>query len=295
MLAATLASLSKLAIPSNVEVILLLVDNAPHTPVEDIYDVNKGTLPFKSHYIQEPHPGIVNMRNRIVDEAIENGSTHIAFIDDDEIVRPDWLKEMVNTLKKYDADVVSGRTLRILPEDTEDWIIAHGFFNKGSRPTGIKRHTSSTCNVLFDVKLVRSWNMRFDERLNFIGSSDILFFNQASKKGARIIWSNEAIVEEAIPKSRATSEWLAQRAYRIGNSMSMRYRIQNPKYIAYLKGIGFSIGELFQSLLYRFGIKRMGHPKAQALKELHHLNIAKGIYNGFFGNIFEEYKTHHGE
>ena len=294
MLAETLASLTKLKVPKESEVTLLLIDNAPQNPVETVYAQYQTLFPFAAQYLVEPQRGIVKMRNRILEEAIEKGSTHIAFIDDDEKIRSDWLLEMVNTLKKYDADVVSGRTLRVLPEETEEWIVESGFFNKGTRPTGIRRPTSSTCNVLFDIKLASSWHMRFDERLNFVGSSDILFFNQAHKRGAHIIWSNEAIVEETIPKSRANAEWLAQRAFRIGNAMSIRYLIQNPKPMAYLKGLSFSLGELFQSFFYRFRLKKMSHPQAQLLKVKHHLNIARGIYNGFFGKVFEEYRTHHG-
>lgn len=296
MLTQTLESLAKLTIPSDCSVELLLIDNAPQDSIKDVFEQFLDQLPFPAHYFQEPNRGIVFMRNRAVQEALQADFDYLAFIDDDEIVHPDWLQKMYSTMVSYDADVTSGRTLRKLPETTPQWILEGGFFEKGKRSTGIRRPTSSTCNVMFDVKkLCSDWNMRFDERLNFVGSSDILFFNQAHKKGAKIIWANEAVVEEIIPESRASKEWLLQRSYRIGNTMSVRLKIQNPSPIAYIKGIGYAISETFTYLTYAAGIKKLQHPEIQHTKQMHHLNIARGIINGFFGkSVFEEYKQHHG-
>lgn len=296
MLTQTLQSLEHLMIPKDCEVTLLLIDNAPHDPIEHVYQTFKMQLPFPSLYFQEHTRGIVHMRNRILQEALNGNYDYLAFIDDDEIVRPDWLDQMYSTMIKYGADVISGRTIRQLPIGTPQWIRDGGFYEKGMRPTGIQRPTSSTCNVLFDIKkLCESWEMQFDVRLNLVGSSDILFFNQAHKKGAKIIWANEAVVEEIIPESRATKTWILQRAYRIGNTMAVRLKIQHNASIAYLKGIGFVISELFTYLTYQVRLKRNKQPEIQDTKKRHHLNIAKGILNGFFGkSVFEEYKQHHG-
>lgn len=296
MLSQTLQSLKDIEIPEGCQIELLLADNAPDDPIEDVFHHFKSQFPFAVNYFQEHARGIVHMRNRIVREALDRKFHYLAFIDDDEIVRKDWLVMMHNTLVKYDADVISGRTLRQLPESTPNWIRDGGFFEKGKRSTGIQRPTSSTCNVLFDVrKLCGDWGMQFDERLNFVGSSDILFFNQAHKKGAKIIWANEAIVEEIIPESRATQAWLLQRAYRIGNTMSVRLKIQNTLPIAYIKGIAYAVSEFFTYLTYEVKIKKSEHPETLFTRKKHHLNIAKGILNGFFGSaVFEEYKQHHG-
>ena len=295
MLSQTLDSLVGLQLPDGYEVYLILADNAPDESVEDVAEEFQTRLSFPIHYIQEPVPGIVSMRNAIVEKALTLEANYLAFIDDDEVVSPEWLVEMAKTMEHYQADVVSGRTLRRLPADTPEWIRNGGFFEKGKRPTGIPRPTSSTCNVMFDVqKLSKEWKMRFDPRLNFVGSSDILFFNQAHEKGAKIIWSNEAVVEEIIPESRASQEWLLQRAYRIGNTMSVRYRIQNPLLVAYLKGIGFAIGEFFQALMYQLKFKSRSNKDAHFTQKMHHFNIGRGIFNGLFGKVFEEYRQHHG-
>lgn len=297
MLSQTLNSLKDLQVPEGCTVELILVDNAPHDSIEGVYQDFEPKFPFPIHYFQEHSRGIVFMRNRVVNETLQRDFDYLAFIDDDEIARKDWLVNMYNTLVSYEADVISGRTIRKLPESTPQWIKDGGFFEKGKRPTGIQRPTSSTCNVFFDVrKLCDDWDMRFDERLNFVGSSDLLFFNQAHQKGAKIIWANEAIVEEIIPESRSSQEWLLQRAYRIGNTMSMRLKIQNPLAMAYVKGVGYAISELFTSLTYKLGFKKASHPDIHYTKRMHHRNIARGILNGFFGSsLFEEYKQeHHG-
>ncbi|MBV6645855.1 MAG: glycosyltransferase family 2 protein [Cyclobacteriaceae bacterium] len=297
MLSQTLNSLVSLNIPEGVDVELLLVDNAPEEPSKDVFDTYAKKLSFQAHYFTEASRGIVHMRNRILEEALAGDFDYLSFIDDDEIVSPDWLRFIFDAMSAYDADVISGRTLRILPRSTPAWIKEAGFFDKGKRATGIQRSTSSTCNVTFDVKkLGGDWKMRFDERLNFVGSSDVLFFNQAHRKGAKIVWSNEAIVEEIIPESRATQDWLIQRAFRIGNTMSVRYRIQNPLLLAYVKGILFAIGEWLTALPLYFQSGNFSHPEIAFTKRKHHQNIAKGILNGLFGKkVYEEYRQqHHG-
>lgn len=294
MLASSLLSLTRLIIPENIRLTLLVIDNAPENSVHEVFESFQ--YPFEACYFQEPQIGIVHMRNRLVEESIRLNMDYLAFIDDDEVASPDWIHQMMHTLESYQADVVSGKINRELPPEIPSWIVQGNFFEKKNHPTGTLRKTSSTCNVLFDLKKICiDWKLRFDMRLNMVGSSDILFFRQAHDLGARIVWLNEALVTETIPQSRSTKEWLVQRAYRMGNTMAVRYKIQNPLWLAHLKGITFAIGEWFMAGAYLFGIRKTSDPNIRATKKLHHLNISLGILNGFYGRqIFEEYKQHHG-
>ena len=211
---------------------------------------------LKTHYVLASKPGIASMRNVILEESLKLEANYLAFIDDDEVVNQDWLEQLLLTAHKFNADIVSGATERILPDTIPNWMREGHFFTKNnSTKTGDIRPTSSTCNVLFDLKKVCiNYNLRFDERLSFIGSSDLLFFNQAHLLGAKIVKCNEAIVKEEIPSSRANEEWLLQRSYRRGNTQVARSFIQNGKIKTFIKQTYLAIREWFMYIIRLIGI-----------------------------------------
>lgn len=296
MLAQTLESLTRLQIPDNCRVQLLLVDNAPEEPSEAVFEHYEERLPFPAHYHQEPQKGLVHMRNSMLTKAGEIGTELLAKLDDDETAHPDWLLHHYNTMLKYDADVVSGRTLRQLPENTPQWMIEGGFFKKGDRPTGIQRPTSSTCNVFFNFKkLCCQWGLCFDEALNFIGGEDILFFRQAHEKGARIIWCNESLVTETIPPSRVNQQWLLKRAYATGTTTAYRHKKLFPAAKAYPKLYLMLLGEYATALSYRLKPASGNVALIQQTRRKHHLHLAKGLWNGLKNmKAADVYKQQHG-
>lgn len=294
MLAKTLESLCSLQIPENCEAQLLMIDNAPEAPATGVFNEYSNRLPFSCFYFQESKKGLVYMRERMLQEAGRLNTDYLACIDDDEIAEPDWLLHHYNTLIKYKADIVSGRTLRILPGNTPKWIIDGGFFNKPSRPTGVKRTTSSNCNVFYNYKKVYiDLGIRYDERLNFIGE-DILFFRQAHEKGARIVWCNESILHEVIPESRVTQRSLLERAFATGTSTAYRYRRISPAYLAYPRMFFFMIGECLVAASYLLKSDEKMAPINETRRK-HHMQLAKGVYNGLFKMKGAEiYKQQHG-
>ncbi len=296
MLARTLESLTKLEKPEGCDVQFLLIDNAPEEPSEDVYLRFKDQFPFPSFYRQEPKKGLVNMRNRMLAEAIDLGTFYLANLDDDETISSDWLVRHYAVLKEYNADVVSGRTERILPPETEDWLIEGGFFEKDSRPTGSLRPTSSTCNVFFNLnKLCIEWGLRFDERLNYISSEDIFFFRQAYERGAKVVWNNESPVVETLTASRVNKQWVLDRAYATGTGTAYRSIALFPAWKAYGRILGFYIGEHITALGYLLRSNKGKSPKINRTHYERHLQLAKGLLNGISKmSDADVYRTHHG-
>jgi hypothetical protein len=64
--------------------------------------------------------------------------------------------------------------------------------------------------------IVSASGLRFDERHPLSGGSDSYFFRRVREMGYRMIWADQALVTEWVPKSRATLNWLAMRHFRSG-------------------------------------------------------------------------------
>ncbi len=292
MLADTLESLVKLKIPEGAEINLILADNDEACSAEEIFQSFKDRLPFAADYIVEPERGIVYFRNSVLKKAIDINADFVAFIDDDETVDPLWLDEMLKTLRKYNADVVDGAVDRILPEETPKWIRRGKFLDWHSFKTGTLRQSGSTSNILFKIKLVKDWGLRFHPALNFAGASDTFLFRQAYLKGAKIVWMDERYVQEHFPPSRVTRGWILRRAFRRTNSKFIRKRLEfgypRAAITYFFNGIfQVVIGGLLSIISLPFGPMLRLHAQRIFVKGL-------GTFNGIFGKTYEEYRRTHG-
>lgn len=291
MLERTLRSLKGQSVPgASVEVLLL--DNDPEGSARSVYqEVFKGS-PLKTHYFIEESKGIVNMRNRVLKEAIALYGNYLAFIDDDEIAAENWLEKLAEGLIAHQADVVSGYSEQILPEGIPAWMHNGGFYRLSEYPTGTLRKSASTRNILFDLeKLCVEWNLRFHPGLNMTGSSDTYFFEEASLKGARIVWIAEAVVTEEMPESRLTQKWILNRAFRAGNSLAIRVYLRKGRSAPF-----FLLPEAFFDLITGGFLWLIYLPfgKTRYVKALKKIAMARGTISGVFGYKYYEYKQTHG-
>ena len=292
MLSNMLESMVELEIPENTSAVLILCDNDEDESGRPVFEHYENLLPFETKYLVVPKRGIVNMRNRVLEEAISLKADYITFVDDDETVKPVWLKVMLQTLYDYNADVVDGAVERILPPGTPSWIVKGRFLEWHNFKTGSIRKSGSTSNIIFKRKIVDEWGLRFHIALNFAGSSDTFMFRQAALKGAKIVWLNERYVEEHFPLSRVTKKWILKRAFRRTNSKFIRKRLE---YGYWQAAASQSINGIFQLLIggmlsilsLPFGKVARVHSQRIFVKGL-------GTFNGIFGRVYEEYRYTHG-
>ncbi|MFT4737629.1 MAG: succinoglycan biosynthesis protein ExoM [Cyclobacteriaceae bacterium] len=292
MLANCLLSLCDLELPEAYQVKLMVIDNDESGSAQAVFNTLVSKLPMKAEYLIEKSRGIVHMRNRVLEKAVSEEASFIAFIDDDETVEPSWLIVMLKTLLHYDADVVDGAVERILPEGTPDWIVRGGFLKWSSRPTGTLRQSGSTSTVLFKAKLITTWGLRFNAELNLSGSSDTYLFSQAYQLGAKIVWLNETLVKEYFPPSRATQAWILQRAFRRTNSKFIRLSLRIGYWPAAFQHVFIGLFQLFAgALLFVIVWPLSKILQVQALRVFYK---GLGTFNGILGKTYEEYKEIHG-
>lgn len=171
-----------------------------------------------ARYVHEPRRGLSFARNRAIAAAAEQEADYLAFIDDDEVPRPNWLDELLRVAQEHRADVVAGRVVRRFERQPPDWVSHGRFFVDPRLATGTPVPIAATSNVLISNRL---FGMRFDPRFARTGGEDTHFFLRASAAGYRIVWADEAVVEEQVPADRARLRWILRRAYRVANTWSL--------------------------------------------------------------------------
>ncbi len=218
-LRACLESVAAVAPPPRVELQVLLVDNNAEPSAHTLVDELAAGFPHPLHFVHEPERGIVRARNRAVAEALARGADALAFLDDDTEVAPDWLSGLLSVLDDFGADVAAGPAIMVWPRDCPAWLPT--LLEPKARATGLEERPGfeflpATRNVLFRIRLIDAWGLRFHPDLNLTGGSDTLFFAEARARGARIAWAADAPVRERFPASRATLSWFLLRRFRHG-------------------------------------------------------------------------------
>lgn len=190
----------------------------------------------------ESQKGISYARNHAI-SAVSAAAKFIATIDDDEFPDAQWLEQLLLVQQKYDADIVAGPVLPIFPDkDVPTWVKEGKFFELQRYSTGQLMKIAFTGNVLVRAAILKKLDKPFDERLALTGGEDADLFMRLYRLGYQIVWADEAIVYEQIPKVRTNMKYILERAYRSWSIHSLLERELNPslkiQFIRTIKGMG---------------------------------------------------------
>jgi GT2 family glycosyltransferase len=281
-LKALIDSLNGLEVPDDCKLSILVVDNAEEFEVKKYIDDCKSNIEIS--YVVEPKKGIPYARNRIID-SVSKLTDFIIMVDDDEIVRKQWLIELLKCQDKYNASAVLGKVKPIFETTKCEFI--NDYFTKDPYDDGEDVFFGSTCNVLVRYKDIVSLGLRFDERMRFTGGSDTLFFLKLVESGCIFKYSKLAIVDEFIPENRANFSWIRQRAYREGTTFILSYRFFNGKSILFFsKQFVYSCASLIFLFPLYFSERLLGRCTKYSLQFKRRL----GVLSSLFGCKYEEYK-----
>lgn len=196
---------------------VFVVDNDPEaTAISYLKDLkDELSFPLQLSWISEV--GIAQARNACVELA--SGYDVLCFVDDDEVVRSDWLSVIAATLEACSADGVSGPVISRFVIDPPPFAILGGFFDETHPDNGTTVTEAATNNLalkseVLDGRIAPPFDIRFSRT----GGSDIFLTSQLAREGFRIVWSDQMVVEEHVPADRTTTEWISSRAIRGGNT-----------------------------------------------------------------------------
>ncbi|MBX4873567.1 glycosyltransferase [Rhizobium bangladeshense] len=236
-------------------------------------------------YVVEPNQGIPFARNRALDSA-PAGTDLFCFLDDDEWPVDGWLDAMLETREKNRADCVYGPVQPVYPENPPEYFIKARVFERKKNKDGQRISYAASNNVMFDYPLIRSWNLRFEEKMRFTGGTDYLFFNQAIRRGMQVFWADEALVYDIVPASRMTWKWVLQRQYRLGNTFAVSEVLHgNLKRRLYRAAYGATRVMLGLAMLPAIVISPYW-----GMRALTHVLRGAGMVNGILGHAYQEYK-----
>jgi succinoglycan biosynthesis protein ExoM len=200
---------------------VVVVDNDATGSAREVVENFTRRGVFEVVYEVEPARGISHARNRALEKVI---SPFFAFVDDDETVRKDWLAEMFGAMVRFNADVVFGPARENHIGGTPDWMhgqeIQYLLGGGDAPPTGSAVTQGSTNNVLVQTSALGEPLARFDTSFGLTGGGDTEYFYRLHLLGRKMIWCDEAVVDEKTPSERLTRSWLYRRAFRNGQGFA---------------------------------------------------------------------------
>lgn len=217
-LARLLDSVARLDMPEGVTPCLLVAENDQSHRVRGVVDAFAERTGWPVRLELEPEQGIPFARNRVLDMALEEGCDLLAFVDDDNIVPPNWLCALYGAMQARVLDLVGGpvyfsgpigvplgwqarAVLEVSRKRAGNLRKARKRRLRFGQETGIDVYTN---NWLLRMRTQRRLGVRFDERLRFTGGSDTKFSNDLSAAGGWTGWTPAAVVTEVRPLDRLT-------------------------------------------------------------------------------------------
>lgn len=206
------------------DVRMIVVDNRPDGQAKAVCDKAAAKLPIALTFVEEPTPGISFARNRAIAEALTWGADFVAFIDDDDLPRPDWLRRLVERQQETGADLVFG--FWQLPEavSVPRWLHGTRYF-RPPRPRDRNRYGlpgwAGTYNVMLSRKAIETLGedggpFRSEFALSGGGDSDL--FIRAHHAGFTYACAEDSIVIRTWEPHRMTVGGMLRRGFKLGGS-----------------------------------------------------------------------------
>lgn len=194
---------------------VIIVDNCPEGSARPV--VERRTTPVL-RYFHESRSGVVHARNRGVEAAL---GTYVILLDDDEVPEEGWLAAWLSQADGV-TDASFGRIIpRLLapcPIDLRRQVERN--FSRDLRlPTGSEVSDLwpyfGTGNAMFHKERCLGSNP-FDLRFNSRGGEDVWLIRGLVKRGRRLAWNHEAVVDELVPEDRMVLSYLRLRRFNQG-------------------------------------------------------------------------------
>lgn len=275
-------------VPSQLSV--LVVDNDPAGSGEATIEAFRNSAAhargrFKLHYLLERRQGIPIARNAALDNA-DPTTDLFGFLDDDEWPVESWLDSLLRVRAIRNADCVYGPVEPVYPENAPAYFVRARVFERKKNQDGQRIGYAASNNVLFDYQLVRSWGLRFEEKMRYTGGTDYLFFNQGVRKGMKIFWAEDAVVYDIVPRNRMTWKWVLQRQYRLGNTFAVSEMLHGSRKAQFKRLVtGVARTGLGLAMLPSLAVSPYW-----GMRALTHILRGAGMAFGIMGHSYKEYK-----
>ena len=200
-----------------------IVDNDPAQSARIVAERFGSSAPFLVRYDVQPERGIALTRNRTVSLASRD-CDWLASVDDDERLPPEWLEQLMIAVKQYSADAVLAPVVPVVPEDAPYWIRRGNFYDFPRMQSGesVPLNRLRFGNVIVRGELMRNEPGPFNAAYGLMTGEDADLLIRLIKKGAHVVWCDEAVVHEPVESARLSLRWLLQRAFSGGQEFARK-------------------------------------------------------------------------
>ncbi|MFC3309920.1 glycosyltransferase family 2 protein [Blastomonas aquatica] len=172
---AALDSFSGLEGTGELPVEVLIIDNDETDALQTRFEAYAANFPFPLRYVHAPARNISIARNAALTHA---RTRWLAFIDDDEVATPDWLKHLA--MARNRTDVVIGRCEAVYGPDLPAWVRACDFHSNRIRGNPTNAYTS---NALIDRDFLLRHGIRFRIELGRTGGRTLFSSGRSPRLG----------------------------------------------------------------------------------------------------------------
>jgi succinoglycan biosynthesis protein ExoM len=217
-LAAMLDGVEAQGIPRHALLRVVIVDNSHDANARTYVERRAVEYKWPLTYHHERRRGIAFARNRGLRDAIEGGDRYVAFIDDDERPRPDWISELLKVARETGAPAVIGAVKAAFERTPPWWIQSGQFLDITHFPDRSPINYGHTTNALVELSCVRRLNIEFPAEYGLTGGEDTVFFKAIRDSGGHTVFARNALTFEDIVPKRASFRALVKFWFRSGNT-----------------------------------------------------------------------------
>lgn len=242
MLRQTLDSLCRMEVPPEHEWEVLVVDNNSSDCTPETIASFQDKLPLV--HLTEQKPGQSYARNQAFERS---RGEFIIFTDDDVLVDEGWATGVLDAFRKFDADLVYGRSVPWWETKQPDWFSEKfmgrfALLDHGDEPMIVSDPTKRGYGLNHAFRrsaLRRVGGYRTDMGLRHgkgAGGEDSEIFGRAHDFGLRVAYTPKAVVRHFIPASRCDKSFSRTRAWR-GSEDYLNFVRSNAKSAPSLFGV----------------------------------------------------------
>jgi len=194
---------------------IIIVDNDIEKSAKEIVAEFSDESSITISYYEQPIQNISLTRNMAIDKS---SGHYIAIIDDDETADSYWIRSLIDTLVRFNADAVFGYVLPVFDSNIAQWMKQREIYFTPMGKTGDPSLSRYTTNCIIKADKIKKFNLRFDPEYGISGGEDGVFFDLLSEYKFKFVDCREAITYEVVPLYRAKLKFIFNRYFIRGNN-----------------------------------------------------------------------------
>lgn len=194
---------------------IIIVDNDVEKSAKEIVAEFSDTSSITISYYEQPIQNISLTRNISFDKS---SGQYLAVIDDDETADKYWIRNLIDTVIRFNADAVFGYVIPVFDSNVAQWKKQREIYFLPIGKTGDPPLFCYTTNCLIKADKVNKINLRFDPKYGLSGGEDSVFFDLLSEYNAKFVVCREAITYEVVPQYRTELKFICKRYFQKGNN-----------------------------------------------------------------------------